>query len=583
MARQDRFKFKDRAELYKFFLLDVEMSGCFRTSKIVSAISSVQLYVNRCLINLEQSDEYLNPDIDYVHVDPTLIPADEWEWRKNYRVWEANRKVFLYPENYIDPTIRNNKTEIFKELEEELLQEKITKESAENSYKKYLAQFTELTKLRYAGAYYYKNKDIYYLFAHTNVQPYQYYYRTYNHDKKVWGNWKKIELAIEADEISAIVHKGKLYIFWTEVQSKEISTLAGGNSIPGGAIFKVFAKYSFLNENNKWSSPQRLYVGYTHSKEYEIYQRILGSYPPDEDKRDQMHDYVLEQFENKVFRKPYVQINSDLTTPLKLFYIWSQNSQLPYFSYSTSEFTSPDWFWPTTQVNYTLRLTVPPIDFGIININEFPISKNVTASLRLKSVPGLVYGTPYEGATINGTLTLSTPQSGTFTPNFSTVQGGYPEVHINKLIEETLALTTLKTGLTMVYDLHVNKKPETKGIYASSYGLSLSKNELNHDSALDIKAKDIKEVQDNLKDINVFPSLKTEYDTIDTETGNFFHYVEDGTSSFTNVERILTQLDWGLGFLSIRGTKVMLTTILTDELSDILFAEGLEKFLSLQT
>jgi hypothetical protein len=29
-----------------------------------------------------------------------------WEWGKNYRVWEANRKVFLYPENWIEPELR---------------------------------------------------------------------------------------------------------------------------------------------------------------------------------------------------------------------------------------------------------------------------------------------------------------------------------------------------------------------------------------------------------------------------------------------------------------------------------------------
>ncbi len=27
----------------------------------------------------------------------------EWEAVKNYRVWEANRKVFLYPDNWIEP------------------------------------------------------------------------------------------------------------------------------------------------------------------------------------------------------------------------------------------------------------------------------------------------------------------------------------------------------------------------------------------------------------------------------------------------------------------------------------------------
>jgi len=29
-----------------------------------------------------------------------------WTWQKNYRVWEPNRKVFLYPENWIEPELR---------------------------------------------------------------------------------------------------------------------------------------------------------------------------------------------------------------------------------------------------------------------------------------------------------------------------------------------------------------------------------------------------------------------------------------------------------------------------------------------
>jgi SpoVK/Ycf46/Vps4 family AAA+-type ATPase len=30
-----------------------------------------------------------------------------WQWRTRYRVWEANRKVFLYPENWIEPEPRS--------------------------------------------------------------------------------------------------------------------------------------------------------------------------------------------------------------------------------------------------------------------------------------------------------------------------------------------------------------------------------------------------------------------------------------------------------------------------------------------
>jgi SpoVK/Ycf46/Vps4 family AAA+-type ATPase len=36
-----------------------------------------------------------------------MTRAGKWEWRKRYRVWEANRKVFLYPENWIEPELRS--------------------------------------------------------------------------------------------------------------------------------------------------------------------------------------------------------------------------------------------------------------------------------------------------------------------------------------------------------------------------------------------------------------------------------------------------------------------------------------------
>ena len=29
--------------------------------------------------------------------------ATDWEARKSYRVWEPNRKEFIYPENWLEP------------------------------------------------------------------------------------------------------------------------------------------------------------------------------------------------------------------------------------------------------------------------------------------------------------------------------------------------------------------------------------------------------------------------------------------------------------------------------------------------
>ena len=57
------------------------------------------MFVNRCLLNLE-SDTSSGSETG---VSPDAIDKDRWKWMKNYRVWEANRKVFLYPENWLEP------------------------------------------------------------------------------------------------------------------------------------------------------------------------------------------------------------------------------------------------------------------------------------------------------------------------------------------------------------------------------------------------------------------------------------------------------------------------------------------------
>ena len=35
---------------------------------------------------------------------------DWWNWRKRYRVWQASRKQFLYPENYLEPEVKDDST-----------------------------------------------------------------------------------------------------------------------------------------------------------------------------------------------------------------------------------------------------------------------------------------------------------------------------------------------------------------------------------------------------------------------------------------------------------------------------------------
>ena len=60
---------------------------------------------------------------------------------KRFRVWEANRKVFLYPENWIEPELRDEKSSFFKELENELIQSDITTDTASAAFLKIIGSY----------------------------------------------------------------------------------------------------------------------------------------------------------------------------------------------------------------------------------------------------------------------------------------------------------------------------------------------------------------------------------------------------------------------------------------------------------
>jgi hypothetical protein len=92
---------KTENDLYDYFLVDVEMESCMPSSRIVQAHGTIQLFVQRCLMGLEpKAAADVNNDVGW----------EQWKWMKNYRVWEANRKVFVYPENWIEAELRDDKS-----------------------------------------------------------------------------------------------------------------------------------------------------------------------------------------------------------------------------------------------------------------------------------------------------------------------------------------------------------------------------------------------------------------------------------------------------------------------------------------
>jgi hypothetical protein len=197
---------RDPNDLFDDFLLDMEMSPCMMTSRIKQAIGSVQIFIQRCLMNLEPGVS-LNPK-----------DAREWsQWRKQYRVWEANRKIFLYPENWIEPELRDDKSPFFRELESELLQNELTAETAETAYLKYLEKLNQISFLEPAGLYSESDAsnqtsvDRLHIFGRTSNTSHQYFYTKF--EKNLWAPWEKVDLDIEGDHLLPLVWNGRLYLF----------------------------------------------------------------------------------------------------------------------------------------------------------------------------------------------------------------------------------------------------------------------------------------------------------------------------------------------------------------------------------
>ena len=197
------------SDLLEYFLIDVEMSSCMLTSRIKQANASIQLFVQRCLLNLEPA------------VSPDEIDADRWEWMKNYRVWEANRKVFLYPENWVEPELRDDKTPFFKELETELLQSELTEESVEKALAGFLYKLDGVARLDIRALCKEEREDdreTYHVFGRTWNLPYVHFHRSGTFAGRTsegnWTPWERIDLDIEGDHLFAAVLGRRLYLFW---------------------------------------------------------------------------------------------------------------------------------------------------------------------------------------------------------------------------------------------------------------------------------------------------------------------------------------------------------------------------------
>ncbi|GIF68467.1 hypothetical protein Ais01nite_65020 [Asanoa ishikariensis] len=210
-------------QLYEFFLIDPATEPVVQTSRLRLAISAVQLFVQRCLLNLEPE------------VPASLIDSERWQWMKRYRLWEANRKIFLWPENWLEPEFRDDKSHLFQDLETTLLAGDVTEDLVEEALFAYLRGLEPLARLDIRSVHLEQAGDAdgpagntLHVVARTFAAPYSYFYRTYRYG--VWTPWVPVTAQIDGDHLVATMWRDRLHLFWVTFLERS------DGSAPAGSI-----------------------------------------------------------------------------------------------------------------------------------------------------------------------------------------------------------------------------------------------------------------------------------------------------------------------------------------------------------
>lgn len=214
----------DTESLYEYLVLDVNVSSAVPTSRLVEATSSVQVYINRMLEGVESAN-----------FTSKVALEEEWETAQQYRVWEANEKLKLYPSNYIEPELRLEKTEIFKQFEQSLSQGSLNPDMVETAIYSYIKELQHLTELQPTGFFHIRTPAYidYYFTAKASWSHLTYYYRHLrldlnllkegNRQSCVWGEWKRIDLPTSNQTIYGVYPAyawNRLFLLWIELEEK---------------------------------------------------------------------------------------------------------------------------------------------------------------------------------------------------------------------------------------------------------------------------------------------------------------------------------------------------------------------------
>jgi hypothetical protein len=216
-------------ELSRFFLIDVKDDACNDTSRVAEAHTAIQSFVRYCFDGQITHGAILDEEA-----------RQQWHWRGDYRLWQANRSIYLYPENFLRSGSRSSASLQCMEAQATIRQGKLTEEAVAAGLERYLTGVEDIANLEYLAV----SGDLQVkadLLARTRQAPRTHFFRSVVGGR--WTPWEKIPTPISSNHIAMTRDGKKVYLAWpswteqgSSNQEVRDPTQSNGGLTPQGPI-----------------------------------------------------------------------------------------------------------------------------------------------------------------------------------------------------------------------------------------------------------------------------------------------------------------------------------------------------------
>lgn len=259
--------------LDRYFMMDTQVTSKVTTSYLAEALACTQTYINSIFNNLESG---YPEDFD---------PKIKTFWQQamsNYSIWAAYQMLEDYPENYIRADLRLDKTTLFKTLENDLSQGRITDASVQNALLTYLKSYEHQNSIRVQSGYIdYREDNLdserfdgfnfansnYYLLGKDAASPPQYYWRKVDMQLEhastyiqpdAWTEWQPITLPAGSTVVHGrlVLFCGRLHLVWLHYGAPVTVRLTNESE---KERYTLKLEIIYLGLDKQWSVPELLW------------------------------------------------------------------------------------------------------------------------------------------------------------------------------------------------------------------------------------------------------------------------------------------------------------------------------------